>query len=87
ITTNNGAITVQTTNGNLTATNNMTAGTAAIVLTAGGTENILTITPLQALGSSVLLTADRISLAPSVANLINVGTGTIAIVPFTAGRP
>jgi hypothetical protein len=87
ITTVNGAITVTTSNGNLTATNNITAGTAPIVLTAGGSENLLNVTPLQAAGSSVLLTADRISLAPGVANLINVGTGTVGIIPFTANRP
>ena len=85
ITTNNGPITVSTSNGNLTATNNITAGTANIALTAGGSENLLRVTPLQAFGGNATLTADRIDLAPNVANLINVGTGTIAIVPFTTG--
>src|SRR5205814_8834328 len=72
ITTNNGVVTITTTNGNLTATNNITAGTGAIGLTAGGAESLLTVTPLQAAGSSVTITADRVSLA-AVPNLINVG--------------
>jgi uncharacterized repeat protein (TIGR01451 family) len=93
ITTLNGSITVTTVNSDLTLNNNVIAQTPTlpngqITLTAGGSEHLLTINPLQVSGTTATLTADRIAIVAPAA--INVGTGAgdfVILKPVTANRP
>jgi hypothetical protein len=89
ITTNGGAVTVATADGNLTVDQNITAGAAAVDLTVGCTaahpDNLLT-NNAAITGDSATLTADRMALD---AGTINVGTGATNVVtlqPCTPGR-
>lgn len=83
--TNNGAILISTAAGDLTITAGMNAGSAAITLTAGGTDSKLTnsATITNDGVNPIILTADRMDLQ---AVITNTSTGRVTLQPSSAGR-
>jgi hypothetical protein len=82
ITTNDGAITVTTVNGNLTINQPITAGDAPVVLTAGGLNRVLDNNS-DITANAVTLTADRMKLE---GGSVSAGAGRVILQTFTAGR-
>ena len=87
ITTNNGAITVATTNGALTVSNtpaapDVNAGTSTVALTAGGANQLLTVTGTVTGTGGVTYTADNMTLTGAT----NAGAAIATLQPNTAGQ-
>ena len=87
ITTNNGAITVTTTNGALTVSNtpaapDVNAGTSTVALTAGGVNQLLTVTGTVTGTGGVTYTADNMTLTGAT----NAGAAIATLQPNTAGQ-
>ena len=86
VSTNNGAVTVTTTNGTLTVSNtaaalDVNAGTGTVSLTSGGTNN-LTITGAVTGTGGVTYTSDSMALTGAT----NAGGNIATLQPNTAGR-
>ena len=87
ISTNNGAISVATTNGALTVSNtpaapDVNAGTSTVALTAGGVNQLLTVTGTVTGTGGVTYTADNMSLTGAT----NAGAAIATLQPNTAGQ-
>ena len=87
VTTNNGAVTVTTTNGALTVSNtpaapDVNAGTSTVALTAGGANQLLTVTGTVTGTGGVTYTADNMTLTGATSAGANIATPQ----PNTAGQ-
>ncbi len=87
VSTNNGAISVATTNGALTVSNtpaapDVNAGTSTVALTAGGVNQLLTVTGTVTGTGGVTYTADNMSLTGAT----NAGAAIATLQPNTAGQ-
>lgn len=85
ITTNDGAISVSTMSGDLTVSDEIIAGSAAINVSAGGTDSKLsnTATINNSGVNPITLTADRMDLR---ATITNTSTGRVTLQPLSSGR-
>ncbi|MBL4664864.1 MAG: hypothetical protein JKY23_02750, partial [Nitrospinaceae bacterium] len=81
VTTNGGTLTVTTANGNLTVTNNVAAGAATVILTAGGTDKLID-NNAAVTGNAANLAADDMALEGGT---VNVGSGIVTLAYKTAG--
>jgi hypothetical protein len=86
ITTNGGAISVITTGSGLQVNTAINAGSAPITLTAGGTDNLLSISAIVNNGgaNAITLTGDRMDIE---ATITNTSTGRVTLQPSSANQP
>src|SRR5262249_12785752 len=90
VTTNDGAINIQTLSGNLTVNNDVSAGAATIRLVANGLNRLFSNNAAisNSGGKTITIAADQMALGPSPASSISdVGGGRIILQEGTGGLP